>query len=268
MIPKLKASKSLGQNFIIDPVIAERVVSHAGEIAGYNVIEIGPGLGAITKIILDKDVKSLIAIEKDEKLSHLHKEELEKKYPHYKFIQQDALEVQIEELSVPPSKVVANLPFNISVILLLKLLRYIHRFEGLTLIFQKEVADRIVAHPGTKGYSILSVLVQLLCDVEKVEDLQPSVFYPVPKVCASILNILPLKSPRFQVDYSYMTKVLKQIFGHRRKTVRNSLKCSTQDFDAILEMCNMSALARPENLSIEQLCIISNFLQSRKYKFA
>ncbi|MGN7661140.1 MAG: 16S rRNA (adenine(1518)-N(6)/adenine(1519)-N(6))-dimethyltransferase RsmA [Anaplasma sp.] len=266
MIPKLKASKSLGQNFIVDPTIAERVVSHAGEMVGYNVIEIGPGLGAITEILLGRDVKSLVAIEKDKKLSHLHKG-LEKKYPHYKFIRQDALEVQMEELSVPPSKVVANLPFNISVILLLKLLKYIHRFEGLTLIFQKEVADRIVAQPSTKGYSMLSVLVQLLCDVEKVEDLQPGVFYPVPKVCASVLNILPLKAPRFQVDYSYIAKILKQIFGHRRKAVRNSLKCSAQDFDAILEMCNMSALARPENLSIEQLCAISNFLQSRKYKF-
>ncbi|ASI47638.1 16S rRNA (adenine(1518)-N(6)/adenine(1519)-N(6))-dimethyltransferase [Anaplasma ovis str. Haibei] len=262
-----KAYKSLGQNFILDPLIAEEIVSYAGRIEGYHVIEVGPGFGTMTEVILRGKVASLLAVEKDRRLSPIH-QSLMKKHPNYRYIEHDVLEINLEAMVSTPSKMIANLPYNISVILLLKMLSYIHNFEKLTLMFQKEVAERLVAKPGTKSYSTLSVLVQLLCDVEKVKDLQPCVFSPPPKVCSSIVNITPLGALRFPVDYQYMLKMLKKAFGCKRKTMRNALGLSRQEFDALLAACEIPPSTRAENLSVEQLCMVSNFLQSRQYQFS
>ena len=261
-----KAYKSLGQNFILDPLIAEEIVSYAGRIEGYHIIEVGPGFGTMTEVILRGKVASLLAIEKDCRLSPIHKS-LMKKHPNYRYIEHDVLETNLEAMVSTPSKMIANLPYNISVILLLKMLSYIHNFERLTLMFQKEVVERLVAKPGTKSYSMLSVLVQLLCDVEKVKDLQPCVFTPVPKVCSSIVNIKPLSALRFPVDYQYMLKMLKKAFGCKRKTMRNALELSHKEFDALLAKCEVPPSVRAENLSVEQLCAVSNFLQSRQHQF-
>ncbi|KAB0453291.1 16S rRNA (adenine(1518)-N(6)/adenine(1519)-N(6))-dimethyltransferase RsmA [Anaplasma marginale] len=262
-----KAYKSLGQNFILDPSMAEKIVSYAGSIEGYNIIEVGPGFGTMTEVILRSKVASLLAIEKDRRLSPMHKG-LMQKYPNYRYIEHDVLEINLETMISAPSKMIANLPYNISVILLLRMLKYIHNFEKLTLMFQKEVAERLVAKPGTKSYSILSVLVQLLCDVEKVKDLRPGAFSPPPKVCSSVVNITPLGNLRFPVDYSYMLKMLKKAFGCKRKTVRNALGLPHQEFDALLAECRIPPSVRTENLSVEQLCAVSNFLQSRQYQFS
>lgn len=262
-LPKHKAKKYLGQNFILDPSIAESIVSFAGCIKGYDVIEVGPGLGTMTQAIIKSGVNKLIAIEKDKSLSAVHSE-LEKVYPNYQCIYQDVLNTDIPNLGLKtPIKMIANLPYNISVILLLKLLDSIHMFEGLTLMFQKEVANRIVAAPGTKGYSTLSVLVQLLCDVEKVADFPPEVFSPSPKVHSSVVNIVPLKTPRAIVDYQYLCSVLKMLFHCKRKTIINVLKSRLKDSVAILEACGIDSDTRAETLSIEKLCILSNYLQAR-----
>ncbi|WP_169193163.1 16S rRNA (adenine(1518)-N(6)/adenine(1519)-N(6))-dimethyltransferase RsmA, partial [Anaplasma platys] len=182
---KHRAKKSLGQNFILAPSIGENIVSFAGCIEGYDIIEVGPGLGTMTQAIIKGGVRKLVSIEKDESLAAVHNK-LEKAYPSYKCIYQDILDIDIRSLELnPPIKMIANLPYNISVVLLLKLLDSIQMFEKLTLMFQKEVANRIVAVPGTKGYSTLSVLVQLLCSVEKVADFPPEVFSPAPKVHSS-----------------------------------------------------------------------------------
>ncbi|MCU7611679.1 16S rRNA (adenine(1518)-N(6)/adenine(1519)-N(6))-dimethyltransferase RsmA [Anaplasma capra] len=262
---KHKARKSLGQHFILESSIAERIVSHAGDIEGRNIIEVGPGLGIMSEAILKSKAKSLVSIEKDRRLLRIH-ESLMAKYPNYRYVQCDVLDIDLNTLISAPSKMIANLPYNISVTLLLKMLQYIHHFEGLTLMFQKEVADRLVAKPSTKSYSSLSALVQLLCDVEKVEDLHPGMFSPSPKVHSSVVNITPLGTTRFPVDYSYATKVLRKIFNYKRKTMRNSLELSAQEFDELLEVCKVSPSIRAENLSIKQLCEVSNFLQSRQYQ--
>lgn len=146
---KHRAKKSLGQNFILDPSIAENIVALAGGIEGYDVIEVGPGLGMMTQVILKSRVNTLISIEKDESLTEVHSK-LEKVYPNYKCIYEDVLDTNIRNLGLkPPIKMIANLPYNISVVLLLKLLDTIDLFESFTLMFQKEVADRITAVPGT-----------------------------------------------------------------------------------------------------------------------
>ncbi|EOA62146.1 16S rRNA (adenine(1518)-N(6)/adenine(1519)-N(6))-dimethyltransferase RsmA [Anaplasma phagocytophilum] len=262
-ITKYRTKKSLGQCFILDPAIAEKIVSYAGCLEQYNVIEVGPGLGIMTQSILNKGVRRLTAIEKDRRLSNIHSK-LKEAHTEYDCIFEDILDVNIEQLlSQSPLKMISNLPYNISVILLLKLLPYIHRFEKLILMFQKEVADRIVAQPNTKSYSILSILVQLLCDVRKVEDFPPEIFSPSPKVYSSVIEITPLLSPRFSADNSYFAQVLKKLFHCRRKTIRNSLKSCIKDADALFIGCNIDPNARAESLTIEQLCSLTNALKAR-----
>ena len=258
---RYRTKKSLGQNFLLDPNIAERIVSYAGDIKNHNVIEVGPGLGIMTKLILNKGVNRLVAIEKDERLSRIH-DKLQKDHPEYKCIYGDVLDIDMESLSSKtPTKMIANLPYNISVILLLKLLNHIHHYKKLVLMFQKEVASRLVASPCTKSYSTLSVLVQLLCNVEKVEDLPPEVFTPSPKVFSSVVEITPLQDQRYNVNYRHLSQMLKLLFHCKRKNIRNSLKPYVKDTDSVLEKCAITPSARAESLSVEQLCTLSNSLR-------
>ena len=264
---RYRTRKSLGQNFLSDPHIAERIISYAGNITGCSVIEVGPGLGIMTKLILSKGVKKLVAIEKDKRLMAVHNK-LQESYPEYECIFEDILETDIENLtSKTPTKMIANLPYNISVVLLLKLLEHIHNYEKLILMFQKEVALRLVALPRTKSYSILSVLVQLLCDVRKVEDLPPEVFTPSPKVFSSVVEITPLQSLRYSVDYKYLRQVLKLLFHCKRKNIRNVLKLYVKDIDSILKKCSIPHDVRAESLSVEEICALSNSLQESGTSF-
>ena len=259
-----RAKKSLGQNFILDPTIAHRIVSYAGDIEHCTVIEIGPGLGILTECILSKNPKRFIAIEKDHRLMHIHKA-LEEKHPDkYTCICDDVLNVDLKSMVCGITKIIANLPYNISVIFLLKILPYINVFNNLTLMFQKEVADRIVAQPGTKSYSSLSVLVQLVCDVKVVENFPPEVFTPSPKIHSSVLDITPLKTPRFNISHTYLSSMLKLLFHHKRKTIRNSLNSFLKNpeyCDNLLSKCGILPSLRAECLTIEQLCNMSALLQ-------
>ena len=259
-----RAKKSLGQNFILDPSIAHRIVSYAGDIEDCTIIEIGPGLGILTEHILSKNPKKLIAIEKDHRLMHIHKALEEKYHDRYTCICDDVLNVDLKSMVYGITKIIANLPYNISVIFLLKILPYINVFNNLTLMFQKEVADRIVAKPSTKSYSSLSVLVQLLCDVKAVEDFPPEVFTPSPKIHSSVLDITPLQTPKFNVSYTYLASMLKLLFTHKRKTIRNSLNSflkNPEDCDNLLRKCGILPSLRAEYLTIEQLCNMSTLLQ-------
>ncbi|MDB1135709.1 16S rRNA (adenine(1518)-N(6)/adenine(1519)-N(6))-dimethyltransferase RsmA [Candidatus Anaplasma sp. TIGMIC] len=261
---RYRARKSLGQNFILDSAIAEQIVSYAGCLRGCNVIEVGPGLGVMTRSILEKGVHKLTAIEKDKRLVHVHKS-LEEEYPEYECMYQDILCTDIESLvAYKPTKMISNLPYNISVILLLKLVQHIHSFEKLVLMFQKEVAERLTANPGQKCYAVLSILIQLFCDVKKVADFPPEVFTPAPKVHSSVVDITPLKTPRFTVDYLYFVQFLKKIFQCKRKTIRNSLRSFTNHWCDVLAACNINPDTRAESLTIEQLCMLSNSLQATK----
>ncbi|MFV9839137.1 MAG: 16S rRNA (adenine(1518)-N(6)/adenine(1519)-N(6))-dimethyltransferase RsmA [Aaplasma endosymbiont of Hyalomma asiaticum] len=256
-----RTRKSLGQNFLSDPHIAGRIVSYAGNIKDHNIVEVGPGLGIMTKIILNKGVKKLVAIEKDKRLIAVHNR-LQDAYPEYECIFEDILEADIEDLtSKTPTKMIANLPYNISVVLLLKLLGHIRNYEKLILMFQREVASRLVALPRTKSYSILSVLVQLLCDVRKIEDLPPEVFTPSPKVFSSVVEITPLPAQRYSVDYKHLQKVLKLLFHCKRKNIRNVLKLYVKDIDSVLQKCSIPHDIRAESLSVKEICTLSNSLQ-------
>ncbi len=254
----LKPKKSLGQNFILSSEITKKIVALAGSLENFNVIEIGPGYGALTREILVHNPKSLLSIEKDRDLVKHHDQLLNEHQGKYRIIEADALHVTEEELIERPVKVIANLPYNISVVLFLKWLNNIKFFTNLTLMFQKEVADRITARPNSKDYGSLSVLSQLLCDIKKEFDIEPKEFFPRPKIHSSVITVNPLLTPKFAVNLETLTRLTRVVFSQRRKMLRNSLQNITNHTETVLENAKLSGNERPENLTIEQFCLLAN----------
>uniref|UniRef100_A0A1A9VJN0 rRNA adenine N(6)-methyltransferase n=1 Tax=Glossina austeni TaxID=7395 RepID=A0A1A9VJN0_GLOAU len=254
----LKPKKSLGQNFILSSEITKKIVALAGSLENFNVIEIGPGYGALTREILVHNPKSLLSIEKDRDLVKHHDQLLNEHQGKYRIIEADALHVTEEELIERPVKVIANLPYNISVVLFLKWLNNIKFFTNLTLMFQKEVADRITARPNSKDYGSLSVLSQLLCDIKKEFDIEPKEFFPRPKIHSSVITVNPLPTPKFAVNLETLTRLTRAVFAQRRKMLRNSLQNITNHAETVLENAKLSGNQRPENLTIEQFCSLAN----------
>ncbi|WP_343289010.1 16S rRNA (adenine(1518)-N(6)/adenine(1519)-N(6))-dimethyltransferase RsmA [Wolbachia endosymbiont of Encarsia formosa] len=254
----LKPKKSLGQNFILSNEITKRIVALAGSMKDFNVIEIGPGYGALTREILAYNPKFLLSIEKDSSLVKHHEQLLNEHKGKYRIIEADALNVVEKELVECPVKVIANLPYNISVALFLKWLNNIKFFTNLTLMFQKEVAEGITAEPSSKDYGSLSVLSQLLCDIKKEFDIEPKEFFPRPKVYSSVITVKPLPTPRFAVNLETLTKLTRAVFAQRRKMLRNSLQSITSDVSTTLENAKLSGDERPESLTIEQFCLLAN----------
>ncbi|WP_349967583.1 16S rRNA (adenine(1518)-N(6)/adenine(1519)-N(6))-dimethyltransferase RsmA [Wolbachia endosymbiont of Armadillidium arcangelii] len=254
----LKPKKSLGQNFILSNEITKRIVALAGSLKDFNVIEIGPGYGALTREILAYNPKFLLSIEKDSNLVKHHEQLLNEHKGKYRIIEADALNVVEKELVECPVKVIANLPYNISVVLFLKWLNNIKFFTSLTLMFQKEVAERITAEPNSKDYGSLSVLSQLLCDIKKEFDIESKEFFPRPKVYSSVITVKPLSNLRFAVNLETLTKLTRAVFAQRRKMLRNSLQSITSDVSTILENAKLSGDERPESLTIEQFCLLAN----------
>ncbi len=254
----LKPKKSLGQNFILSSEITKKIVALAGSLENFNVIEIGPGYGALTREILVHNPKSLLSIEKDRDLVKRHDQLLNEHQGKYRIIEADALHVIEEELIERPVKVIANLPYNTSVVLFLKWLNNIKFFTNLTLMFQKEVADRITARPNSKDYGSLSVLSQLLCDIKKEFYIEPKEFFPRPKIHSSVITVNPLPTPKFAVNLETLTRLTRAVFAQRRKMLRNSLQNITNHAETVLENAKLSGNQRPENLTIEQFCLLAN----------
>lgn len=259
----IKPKKKLGQNFILSSDITDKIVALAGDLSDFNVIEVGPGFGSLTRSILKANPKYLLSIEKDESLILKHSNLIENYGGKYQILNADALHVKEQELVDKPVKVIANLPYNISVVLLLKWLEDINFFTSLTLMFQKEVADRIVATSNSKSYGRLSILIQLFCDVKKEFDLKPEVFFPKPKVDSSVIAITPLPMPRFSVDIHALKKVMNVVFSKRRKMLSSSLKEVSHNANALLDAAEIEGNKRPEDLSIEQFCKLANALNKQ-----
>ena len=254
----LRAIKNLGQHFLFDLNITRKIVTYSGDLKGINIIEIGPGPGGLTQAILEKDSGKLTAIEFDERaiaaleeLKHFYPEKLE-------IINQDALEVDLRDVAPKPRAIMANLPYNISTKLLTNWLDYASEFEFMTLMFQKEVAERLYAVPRTKDYGRLSVLAQWLCKVENLFDLDPEVFTPPPKVTSSVVKITPYKQPLYPANQKKLENVLRAAFGQRRKMLRSSLKSILPQAEKQLTDIGINPTARAEELSVEDFCKIAN----------
>jgi 16S rRNA (adenine1518-N6/adenine1519-N6)-dimethyltransferase len=250
--------KSLGQNFIFDLSITNKIVRHAGDLKDRLVIEIGPGVGSLTRPILLSDPKKLIAIERDDRTIPILNELVNLTDGVLEILPEDALNIDysalVEKYNLP-TKIIANLPYNIGTELLLRWLDNIDLFESLTLMFQREVAERIVAKPSTEHYSRLSIISNLLCDCQVEFDLPPTAFFPAPKVFSAVVNLYPLKQQRFKADVNKVKNLTKQAFSQKRKTLRNSLKpIFGERLDEVFASLNIDSNLRAENLTVEQFC--------------
>tara|TARA_Y100001960_G_C14735021_1_gene859781 strand:+ start:1203 stop:2066 length:864 start_codon:yes stop_codon:yes gene_type:complete len=257
---KLSAKRELGQNFLLDLNLTRRIVRAAGNLEGLDVLEIGPGPGGLTRALLETKVRHVIAIELDERCVNVLSE-LQKFYPdRLTIVNKDALKVYLPELITKRVKIVANLPYNIATALLLQWIPEFNRLDGLTLMFQKEVAERLVAQPRTKAYGRLTVLVQLVASTAHLFDVPPTAFVPPPKITSSVVGITPRKAPVAPASRKLLERVTAAAFGQRRKMLRSSLRMLNVNTDQLFERSGTSPTARPEELDVNEFRALAESL--------
>ncbi|WP_025898554.1 16S rRNA (adenine(1518)-N(6)/adenine(1519)-N(6))-dimethyltransferase RsmA [Sneathiella glossodoripedis] len=259
----LRAEKSLGQNFLLDLNLTGRIARCPGNLQGETVLEIGPGPGGLTRAILAAGAKRLVAIEKDTRcLAAL--EEVSKAFENRLTVHnEDALEIDEAELVGEKAHIIANLPYNVATPLLIKWLKKREDFKSMTLMFQKEVADRITAEPRTKAYGRLSIISQWLCHVSRQFDISPKAFTPPPKVVSTVVKLVPRDQPAFPADLNTLERVVGAAFGQRRKMLRASLKSLGGNAEEILNSAGILPTKRAEELSVEEFCRLSEVYRTR-----
>lgn len=260
-----KFTKSLGQNFLIDNSVLRDIVEGAEVSEEDYIIEIGPGVGTLTRELL-KRAKSVTAIELDSDLLPILQEEL-KEYENFNLIHKDALKVDFndiikEEKSV---KVVANLPYYVTTPIISKLLTEGVSFHSLTIMIQKEVAERIAANPGGKDYGALSLLVQYYCDTEIIRKVAPTSFIPQPKVESIVIKLIKLPNKRVQVtDEKLFFRIIRESFNMRRKTLWNAMKglqIESSKVEKAFENAKIDSKRRGETLSIQEFAALADCLK-------
>lgn len=261
----LSAKKSLGQNFIFDTNLIDRIVRSAKAKSSApfekgTVIEVGPGPGGLTRSILENGAQHLIAIEKDERCLDILSEISDAFPGRLTAISADALTINASELGHPPRSVISNLPYNVGTQLLINWLKQINAFSGLTLMFQKEVAERITAKPGTSSYGRLGILAQWLCEAEILFTVNRSAFTPPPKVTSAIVHLTPRKTPLAPARFDLLEKVTAAAFNQRRKMLRSSLK-SLGNPEQLCAVAGVPVTARAEEIPIEAFCAMANALE-------
>jgi len=257
----LRASKRLGQNFLIDSSVVQRIVDAAKISAGDEVLEIGPGIGTLTQGLLEAGA-NVTAVELDKKLPAVLEKTLEG-YENFKLIQGDILKVDVEKIMPPNFKVVANLPYYITTQILLTLLEKKLPVTKIVTMVQKEVAERMTAAPNSKIYGAMSVAVQFRAEVKVAFEVPPSAFLPRPEVTSAVVVCDVRESPFKVVDEEFFIKVVRAAFGQRRKTLINSLAGAGFQREKILtalDVAKISANLRAENLSIEDFANLANAL--------
>lgn len=253
------ARRSLGQHFLLDLNLTRRIARDAGPLDGLTVIEIGPGPGGLTRALLESGAREIIAIERDARAVQALTM-LQDAYPgRLTIIEDDALSVSLSSLGDPdiPKAVVANLPYNIAQRLLVGWLHEINAVQSMTLMFQKEVGDRLAAPPGNRVYGRLSVITQWLCEVEPLFDVSPSAFVPPPKVTSTVLHLTPRPQPLAPADFTTLERVTAAAFGQRRKMLRAALRTLSKTPLALLEEAAIDQTARAETLTVEQFCALA-----------
>jgi 16S rRNA (adenine1518-N6/adenine1519-N6)-dimethyltransferase len=253
----LSARKSLGQNFLLDLNLTGRIARAAAPLEHVNVIEVGPGPGGLTRALLSAGARHVTAIERDRRCIDALGE-IAAAFPgRLTIVAGDAMETAIAELTPAPRKIVANLPYNIATALLLRWLRDIAAFESLTLLFQKEVAERLIAVPRSKEYGRLSVMVQWRCAVRLLFDITPRAFVPPPKVTSTLVQLTPRAAPLASCDATALERVTSAAFGQRRKMLRQSLKPIWAEPEPHLRASGIAPTARAEELRVEEFCALA-----------
>lgn len=257
----LNAKKSLGQNFILDSNLTDKIVKYAGDLSSSEILEIGPGPGSLTRSILRQNPQKLTVIERDPRFLPLL-EEIKLSYPVLEIINDDALKVDEKKLiNYKSFKIIANLPYNVGTELVFKWIENQDlNLDLMILMLQKEVVERIVAKPGNKKYGRLAVMVNFLCETEYLFDVSPSSFTPPPKVTSSLVKIIPKKIKVEKAQIKKLSWVVGAAFNQRRKKIRSSLKSVNSSIETILAKLNIDHNLRAEQLTIEQFVLIADFI--------
>jgi 16S rRNA (adenine1518-N6/adenine1519-N6)-dimethyltransferase len=247
----LQARKSLGQHFLLDANLTARIARAAGDLSGVHVVEVGPGPGGLTRALLTTMAKEVVAVERDDRCIAALAALVAAAGGRLRVVPADALEVDAAALVPPPRAVIANLPYNIATPLLLGWLRGIDAFRGLTLMFQREVAERLAAPPGSKSYGRLSVISQWRAEVRVLFHLPAAAFTPPPKVASSVVGLTPRRAPE-DADFAAMERVTAAAFGQRRKMLRQSLRSLTGAGDgaALAAAAGLPPTARAEDIDV------------------
>ena len=260
---KIIPKKQLGQNFIFDQNILNKIISNILPIKNFDIIEIGPGPGGLTLAILKNNPKKMTLIEKDSSFCNIINNIL-KEYNHIEsnLIIDDFLNFNLEKHINSNTKIVSNLPYYLSTKILLKVLPLYDGIKEVMFTFQKEVADRIISGPNSKNYSRLSVIVQSVCDIKKKQNLPAKIFYPTPKVSSTVLTFVRKKKIIIN-NFKSLEELTKLAFNKRRKSIKNSLK-NINNISHFLRELNIEDQLRPEQLSVEQFCKLANLIYNFK----
>lgn len=258
------AKKSLGQNFIFDLNLTDKITSKAAISKNDHIIEIGSGAGSLTFSILKQNPKSLTIIEKDQRcialLQELQEFFQDKIDTEIKIIEADFLELNLAEIITNKSKIISNLPYNIATKILFLLLDHIQNIDLMILMFQKEVCQRITAKNNSKKYGRIAVMVNFLSQTKYLFDIAASNFTPVPKVESGLVEIKPRAKPIFDIDLNLLAKITQIAFNQRRKMLKSSLKMLSKDSEKWLKRANIDPTLRPENLTLENFAnLVKNY---------
>ncbi len=257
---QLSARKSLGQNFLLDLNLTAKIARQAGDLTQCDVLEIGPGPGGLTRGLLSEGARKVVAVEKDTRcIAALN--DIAAAYPgQLEVINGDALEIDPLAHLTPPIRVAANLPYNVGTELLVRWLtppEWPPFWQSLTLMFQREVAERIVAQPGSKAYGRLAILAQWRAEARIAMSLPPGAFTPPPKVSSAVVHLTALPEPRYPAGAATLSRVVATAFNQRRKMLRASLKGAAPDIEDRLIAAGIKPTDRAEQIPLEAFCALA-----------
>ena len=260
---QLRAKKSLGQNFLLDLNLTSKIARYAGNLDQFDILEIGPGPGGLTRSLLHEGARKVVAIEKDNRCIEALAE-IQATFPgRLKLLQGDALSTNASEHLADPVRIIANLPYNIGTELLVRWLTsktWPSFWQSMTLMFQKEVANRIVASPGSKAYGRLSVMSQWRCDTKIAFNVPATAFTPPPKVESALVHFEALKEPKFPAEVEVLEFVVSKAFNQRRKMLRGALKGYFQNVEEGLLSIGVLPTKRAEDITVQEYCAMSQIL--------
>lgn len=259
----LSARKSLGQNFLLDLNLTAKIARQAGDLSACDVLEIGPGPGGLTRGLLAEGARKVVAIEKDARCIPALRD-IAAAYPgRLEILEGDALAINPLDHLTPPIRIAANLPYNVGTELLTRWLSppdWPPFWQSLTLMFQREVAERIVAQPGTKAYGRLAILSQWRTNAQIAMSLPPGAFTPPPKVSSAVVHLTALPEPRFPADPATLSRVVAAAFNQRRKMLRSALKGMAPDIEDRLKSAGLSPTDRAETVPLEGFCALARVM--------